>query len=269
MAAKKKAPPPKEIEITIPYNPRPLQRDFHNNAKRWNVAVAHRRFGKTVLALNELIRRLLTADHKDPIGIYVCPTFTQAEKVAWQYVQDFTRVLPDVKYNQAKLLCTFPLPGRGTATIHLLSGGNDAGEQIRGLGLTFVVLDEVADLPEKLFPTIIRPALADKRGGCLWIGTPKGEGPFFEIYEKAKDQVESGDDTWHYCLFRADEISSSLYKRDAPMLQKRPLPLQTLCKSKGSPKLPLHSGSLEVPEKVVTSIFCFSVNLGGMFVVLL
>jgi hypothetical protein len=53
MAAKKKEAPAKEIQITIPYTPRPLQREFHNNAKRWNVAVCHRRFGKTCMALND------------------------------------------------------------------------------------------------------------------------------------------------------------------------------------------------------------------------
>ena len=205
MAVKKKEAPAKEIEITIPYTPRPLQREFHNNAKRWNVAVCHRRFGKTCMALNELIRRILMCPHKNPTGVYLAPTFSQAEKVAWTYLMDYTRPIPDVKYNLAKLRCTFPLPGRGTATIHLLSGSNDAGEQIRGMALDFVILDEVADLPEKLFPTIIRPALADRNGGSLWIGTPKGEGPFYDIFNKAKTQVEDGDASWYYCLFRADE----------------------------------------------------------------
>ena len=41
-------------KIVIPYTPRPLQKEFHLNVRRWNVAVCHRRFGKTVMAVNWL-----------------------------------------------------------------------------------------------------------------------------------------------------------------------------------------------------------------------
>lgn len=192
--------------VVIKYAPRPLQVKFHRDAKRWSVAICHRRFGKTVMAINELIKRLLTCEHRNPTGVYICPTFSQAERVAWEYVKEFTEPLPGVKYNSAKLRCEFEIEGRGKATIYLLSGSNDAGEQIRGMALDYAIFDEYADLPPKLFPTIVRPALADRGGGALWIGTPKGfSNPLYEVYEQAQAYISDGNPDWHVCLFKASE----------------------------------------------------------------
>ena len=167
--------------IVIPYKPRPLQKKFHINARRWNVCVMHRRFGKTVMAVQWLVRSLIECKHKNPQGMFIAPTFSQVEKIAFEYLKEATEVFPGVKFNKAKLRCEIPHPQLGKITIHLLSGSSDSCEQIRGLYGDAVVLDEFQDLPAKLFPQIIRPALADRRGSCLWIGTPKGENSFKKV----------------------------------------------------------------------------------------
>jgi len=58
-------------EIVIPYTPRPLQKKFHLNARRWNIEICHRRFGKTVMAINWLVRCLIEYQHKNPQGMLI------------------------------------------------------------------------------------------------------------------------------------------------------------------------------------------------------
>jgi len=191
--------------LTIDYTPRPLQKQFHENARRWNVAICHRRFGKTFMAIHWLVRALVECPHKNPQGAFIAPTFSQVERVAFEYLKQATSVFPGVKYNAAKLRCEFPLGKNNKVTIHLLSGSNESSEQIRGLYLDAVVFDEYADIPAKVFPQIVRPALADRRGKCTWIGTPKGEDAFKAVYDQALDEVKAGNPDWYACIFPADK----------------------------------------------------------------
>ena len=192
-------------EIIIPYTPRPLQKEFHLNARRWNVAVCHRRFGKTVMAVQWLVRSLVECQHKNPQGMFIAPTFGQVEKIAFEYLKEATAVFPGVKYNLAKLRCEIPHPQLGKISIYLLSGSNESSEQIRGMYCDAVVLDEFQDIPAKVFPQIVRPALADRRGKCLWIGTPKGENAFKSVYDQAVAEVEAGNPDWYGCRFPASK----------------------------------------------------------------
>ena len=194
--------------ITIPYKPRPFQKQFHENARRWNVAVCHRRAGKTYMAVHWLIRGLVECPHPNPIGCYIAPTFSQAERIAFEYVRQATEMFPGVKYNKAKLRVEIPIGDRNKITIHLLSGSNDSSEQIRGLALDQVIFDEYADIPAKVFPQIVRPALADRRGNCLWIGTPKGDDAFKAIYDKAVKEVAAENPDWHCVYLPADKTNS-------------------------------------------------------------
>ncbi len=59
-------------KVIIPYTPRPLQQTFHQQARRFNVCVMHRRFGKTVMAINWLLREVLTCDRKNAQGGLYC-----------------------------------------------------------------------------------------------------------------------------------------------------------------------------------------------------
>ena len=70
-----------------------------------------------------------------------------------------------------------------------------------------VVLDEFADIPPKVFPQILRPALADRRGSCLWIGTPKSEDQFKATYDQGLAEVAAGNPDWFVCLFPASKTN--------------------------------------------------------------
>lgn len=187
-------------QIIIPYTPRPLQREFHKGCKRFNVAVCHRRFGKTVMAVNWLLREILTCEQKNAQGAYIAPTYGSAKRIAWQMVRDYAGVIPGVKFNEAELRCDLPDGKR----LWLL--GSENPDMLRGMRLDAAVLDEYADMNARLFPEIVRPALSDfGTGKCLWIGTPRGENQFKEIYDVAQQQIEAGSEEWFAMRFPASE----------------------------------------------------------------
>ena len=146
-----------EIVVEL-YRPRPLQADLHRSLKRFNVLVAHRRFGKTVFCVNELIARAAANRLDRPRYAYVAPLFTQAKDVAWDYLKRFTAAIPDVEASETELRVDLP----GGARIRLY--GADNPDRLRGLYLDGVVLDEYAQIHPRLWAEVVRPALADRQG---------------------------------------------------------------------------------------------------------
>ena len=94
--------------ITIPYKPRGAFMALHNRTQRWACVVAHRRAGKTVSCVNDLIRSALITQRKDFRGAYVAPFYTQAKSVAWDYFKRYTSVIPGIQVNESELRIDFP-----------------------------------------------------------------------------------------------------------------------------------------------------------------
>jgi phage terminase large subunit len=180
--------------IVIPYAPRRHFLPFHESAKRWRIIVAHRRAGKTVACVNELIRAALTCDKPEPRVAYVAPLFKQAKDVAWSYLKEFTRDIPGRAVNETELRVDLPNGGR----VRLY--GADNPDALRGLYLDDVVLDEFADMRPRFLPEVIRPALSDRRGSLTLIGTPKGHNEFYDRWTAAHDDPE-----WFHMILRASE----------------------------------------------------------------
>ena len=173
--------------IELPYTPRPLQRELHESLKRFNVLICHRRFGKTVFALNEIIKKAVENTREKPSYAYICPTRNQARQVAWDYLKTFLAPLGSaVTFYEQTLEVRFY--GR---VIRLL--GASHADRLRGLYLDGVVLDEMADIPMDVWSTIVRPALSDRRGWSIFIGTPKGQNQLFDLYQTAEKFPKS----WH------------------------------------------------------------------------
>ena len=186
--------------VVIPYTPRPLQQQFHEQARRFNVAVCHRRFGKTVMAINWLLREVLTCDRKNAQGAYIAPTYAAAKRIAWVMLREYAGVIPQCKFNEAELRWDGPDGKR----IWLL--GSESPDALRGMRLDVAVLDEYADMNARLFPEIVRPALSDfGTGKCLWIGTPRGTDQFKAIYDTALGNMEKGDEEWFAMRFPASQ----------------------------------------------------------------
>jgi len=163
-------------------------------AKRWGVVVTHRRFGKTVWAINHILRDCLMSKHARPRYAYIGPSYKQVKATAWDYLKEFAGGIPGVKFNETELRCDLPTGGR----ISLL--GTENFESLRGLYLMGCVMDEYASIPESVFPEIIRPALSDYKGWCCFLGTPQGHNAFFDLYEQA-----SADDDWLNAIYKASE----------------------------------------------------------------
>jgi len=183
-------------EIVIPYTPRKLQNFLHNQIikSRFNVIVAHRRSGKTVMCINHMIKDALLNPKPNPRYAFISPTFKQGKSTAWDYIKTFAKNIPFVKFNESELRCDFPNGSR----ITILGAEND--QALRGIFLDGCVMDETQNISPTLFPEIIRPALADRKGWCIFIGTPKGQNYFYKLHREAKEQ-----NNWWTGVFKASE----------------------------------------------------------------
>ena len=130
-------------------------------------------------AINDLIRAAITCKSPMPLFGYVAPFRSQAKSVAWDYLKYFAR--PITKSSN-----------EGDLIIELLNGakirlfGADNADAMRGLGFDGLYLDEYGDFKPSVWGNVIRPALSDKQGWCVFGGTPKGKNQFWSIYETSR-----------------------------------------------------------------------------------
>lgn len=184
----------KVYEAQIDYAPRASFIPYHNRTHRWALIVAHRRAGKTVSVINELIKDALTCELPNPRFAYVAPTYAQAKDVAWEYLKRFALAIYGATVNESELRVDF-LNG---ARIRLY--GSDNYDRMRGIYLDGVVLDEYGDQDPRAWPEVIRPALSDRKGRATFIGTPKGDNHFKELWELAKKSED-----WFTLLLKASQ----------------------------------------------------------------
>lgn len=180
--------------VTIPYRPRRHQWEIHQNKKRFSVLVCHRRFGKTVAAVNELIMKACQNPLPAPRYAYIAPLYKQAKSVVWDYLKKFAGAIDGTTFHETELRCDLP----NGARITLL--GADNPDRLRGIYLDGAVLDEMAQMPERVWGEIIRPALSDRLGWAMFIGTPRGHNAFYDLYQFAKN-----DPDWFCAMYRASE----------------------------------------------------------------
>lgn len=179
--------------IKLKYRPRSVFEDFHDRNQRWAVIVAHRRCGKTVACINDLIVKALLENKPHAQYAYIAPYYSQAKSVAWRYLERFSEPVLS-KSNQSELWVEL-ING---ARIRLF--GADNPDALRGNFLDGVVLDEMADMKPSVWGEIIRPLLADRLGWATFIGTPKGHNAFYDIYNEATKKPN-----WYVKVLRADQ----------------------------------------------------------------
>ena len=182
--------------VEIPYAPRPLQRVLHEALwrHRFVVALCHRRFGKTVLAINHLIRAAAESTQDAPRFAYIAPTFAQGKQIAWDYLKRFTAPIPGVATNETEL--RVDLPNGSQIRIY----GADNPDRMRGIYLDGAVLDEYGLMPSRTFTEVVMPALIDRAGWAFFIGTPNGKNHFYDIVQQAES-----DPSWHLAVYKASE----------------------------------------------------------------
>lgn len=167
-------------ELRLKYEPRAPQLELHElmARHRFGVAVCHRRMGKTNWAVVTLIHAALSERRDDGRYAYIAPYFRQAKNVTWDIFKHYLQGFP-CKFNEAELRIDF---GNGSR-ISLYGGDNP--DALRGLYFDGVVMDEVADMRPAVWGEVVRPALSDRLGWAIFIGTPKGVDMFYDIYNEA------------------------------------------------------------------------------------
>lgn len=187
------------VQLTI--NLHPAQVDVFNSTARFKVVAAGRRFGKSWLAAYLLLMEALKDYHTGISGTeydlkmkevyYVAPTFEQGKKIMWPMLKELGRDVIATAHEN-------------TATCTLINGrrisikGSDRPDSLRGVGISFVVMDEYAFMREEVWAKILRPTLSDVEGGALFIGTPEGENHFFDLFVEAARQGEPEWKTWQF-----------------------------------------------------------------------
>jgi predicted phage terminase large subunit-like protein len=177
----------------IRFNLHPAQTEIHAHPARFKIVAAGRRFGKTVYSVIRCFEEALATENARGVVldsssevIYVATDREQARRNAWPYFKQFAAEIEKATGLECRTLEKTSVvelpPELGGCRIRLL--GMDDPDAARGMKLRFAVLDEYADMPPRVWPEIIRPALADCRGGALFIGTPKGRNHFYELVER-------------------------------------------------------------------------------------
>jgi hypothetical protein len=174
--------------------PHRFQAEILRGLKRFSVLVCHRRFGKTVLALHRLVGQALASDRPDCRLAYIAPLYKQAKTVAWDLLKRLAAGAGEVRFSETELRADF----ENGARIRLFGANNP--DSLRGMYLDGAVFDEVSQMPLKLFGEIVRPALADRKGFALFIGTPQGRNALYALFQRART-----DPTWFSALYRASD----------------------------------------------------------------
>lgn len=197
----------------------PSQGEVARSTKRFRVLVAGRRFGKTVLAVEEMLGFLVRKGDGWNVA-YLAPTFGQARDICWLALKK--RLAPvTIAANDTRLEITVKTASGGTATVKVRSW--DAIDTLRGQAFDFLVLDEVASYKGfwEGWEEVLRPTLSDRVGHALFIGTPKGFNHFYEL----SNEQEQHPDTWQ--TFRFTTYDNPTIPKDEIDQAKAQLPEDT------------------------------------------
>jgi len=191
------------MQIEIPFKPRPAQTLIFQllNQFRFVTAVCHRRLGKTLLACAWLITSAL--ENRIPPDMegafrayYLTPTQKQARQVVWQYFKILLAPLKEaglVKFSESEMTVLF---SSDLADQQITLAGAENAENLRGIYIDAAVFDEVASWRNAhyVYYEVLRPALSDRQGRTLNIGTPKTLDLLYDLYSMGLDTDPVFDD---------------------------------------------------------------------------
>jgi len=178
----------------LAYTPRSQFLPLHNRTVRWASINTHRRAGKTVALINDLILGTLECRLHNPQFAYIGPTYAQSKRIAWAYLKEFAASYLAKPPQEAELKVTL----KNGAVIYVL--GADNADSLRGMYLDGAVLDEYTLFRPSVFSQVIRPALSDRLGWAIFASTPRGKNLFYDIHRAA----EKDPATWYSLTLRAD-----------------------------------------------------------------
>lgn len=175
------------------------QQEVFNDPTRFKVVAAGRRCGKSRLAAWELIIRALKTPNTDVF--YVAPTQGQARDIMWNILEELAFPVTSHKHvnnMQFKLINGSRISLKGA----------DRPDTMRGVSLAYLVMDEYADMKPQVWEEVLRPALADRRGDALFIGTPKGRNHFYDLYVYGDTSDDESYKAWHFTSYDNETLSA-------------------------------------------------------------
>jgi len=193
----------------IPWVFRPQQDQIYRGSMlaKNSVLVCHRRFGKTIYGVAKLANAAMSCKLPAPRFHYVAPTRKQAKEIAWDYLKLVANQRPIDKQqgppmgvlNESELRADFFNGSR------IMLHGTDNPDALRGIYSDGIVLDEMAQMPRRLLTEVVTPALMDRNGWRLSIGTPSGHNAFYEAFQLAVAEMRAGNPDYYGAMFRASE----------------------------------------------------------------
>jgi hypothetical protein len=168
----------------------PWQQEVFADQTRFKVVAAGRRCGKSRLAATTLLIEALRCPAGSAV-LYVAPTNGQARQIIWNVLMELGReVIQSSHINNQDIVMI------NGATIYVR--GADRPDTLRGVSLTYAVLDEVADIKPEAWEQVIRASLSDKKGRAMFIGTPKGRNFFYDLYKLGLSGEDTDWKSWHF-----------------------------------------------------------------------
>ena len=184
----------------------PWQQEVYADKTRFKVVAAGRRCGKSRIAAITLLIEGLRCPQGSAV-LYVSPTMGQSRQIIWDLLLDLGREV--IQGSHVNNLDITLING---ARIYVR--GADRPDTLRGVSLTYAVLDEVADIKPEAWEQVIRASLSDKKGRALFISSPKGRNWFYDIFKLGEDGTDPDWKSWHFTtkdnpLIDPDEIESA------------------------------------------------------------
>jgi hypothetical protein len=168
----------------------PWQQEVFKDQTRFKVVAAGRRCGKSRMAAVTLLIEGLKCPQGSAV-LYVSPTMGQSRQIIWDLLLDLGREV--IQSSHVNNLDITLING---ARIYVR--GADRPDTLRGVSLTYAVLDEVADIKPEAWEQVIRASLSDKRGRALFIGTPKGRNWFYDTFKLGESEDDPDWKSWHF-----------------------------------------------------------------------
>ena len=168
----------------------PWQEEVFKDKTRFKVIAAGRRCGKSRMAAVTLLIEALKCPSGSAV-LYVAPTNGQARQIIWQVLMELGREIIQNAHINNQDITTI-----NGATIYVR--GADRPDTLRGVSLTYAVLDEVADIKPEAWEQVIRASLSDRRGRALFIGTPKGRNWFYDTFKLGESEDDPDWKSWHF-----------------------------------------------------------------------
>lgn len=174
------------MNVTMPLL-HPGQHDVYRHPARFKVLANGRRWGKTRLGMTLCLEYGLHGRR----AWWVAPSYKMAQ-VGWDGLKQLAKQVPGVDIREGDNLITFP----GGGVVQVRSADNP--DSLRGQGLDYVVMDECAFMKEEAWQEAIRPALSDRKGGALFISTPKGRNWFYRLYQRGINGDDASWQSWRF-----------------------------------------------------------------------